>query len=577
MKKMILALLLLAVFVVSACSTYEPIEVEPIVDETVAPIEVELPPPQEFTTIMPRLVIRTFEEAIVYATDVMVVQYVGRRPFGQRLTEFEFIVSESILGVANAGDTVFAYTEDLSTITFGCCHDLMRHTVFTPGTDYLLPFNRWVLPYLNAPEDMLRFLYTIVIDLDNPLNSTMYNEPLYLNSSGLNFNERSFTRQEIISYVTDLSRNNPPARGMHIRSDVTEDIILGSPYVLVVEINELHRPSRGDSDWMSTDLFYATVLDVLERSGDISVGDVIDVTFFANTVSTGEQHIIAVTGSRTGWFNFTSRYSLFSLDYLDEIIEILAPPPAESVTVTAAGGATTVQAGETLQFTAIVAPEDALQSVIWEVSGHEGAAISITGLLTVDESVPADTILTVTATATDTEISDSINVTVTVTPGNENGGGGSGSGWWRDPHVPATPQQQLPLPPVEDNEDIDPQVRLQLIFTAGQVEFLFHGIPRTAVGAPFLDPATDRMMVPLRTVAESTGVEVRWDYDTRSAVIYLPDETLVIPVDQPLPDGMGSAMLVNDRTFVPLRFVMEAFGADAQWYEPNLQAIISFY
>ena len=101
---------------------------------------------------------------------------------------------------------------------------------------------------------------------------------------------------------------------------------------------------------------------------------------------------------------------------------------------------------------------------------------------------------------------------------------------------------------------------------------------RTAVGAPFLDAATDRLMIPLRTVAEATGANVRWNDATRSAVIYLPTGTLVIPVDQPLPDGMGSTIIVNDRVFVPARFVMEALGAnDVRWYEPNQQAIISWY
>jgi len=238
------------------------------------------------------------------------------------------------------------------------------------------------------------------------------------------------------------------------------------------------------------------------------------------------------------------------------------PPTAETVVVTAADSATEVQVGETLQFNATVTPQDAIQVVQWAVTSHTGVTIDATGLLTVVANVPADTTLTITATPNRSNISGSIEVTVTAAPGNEAGGR-----WW----IPSTWQPMLSA----DDEIIEPL--LQLVFTAGQINFLLDGKTRTAVGAPFLDPATDRMMVPLRTVAESTGVEVRWDDDTRSAVIYLPDEIIIIPVDEPLPDGMGSTMLVNDRTFVPLRFVMEAFGADAQWYEPNLQAIISFY
>jgi len=164
--------------------------------------------------------------------------------------------------------------------------------------------------------------------------------------------------------------------------------------------------------------------------------------------------------------------------------------------------------------------------------------------------------------------------------GNQGGGatGGGSVGGGGQPQQPAQPQQ--PLQPQEPTQQppLQPQLRLQLIFTVGQAEFLLHGMNRTAVGAPFLDAATDRLMIPLRTVAEATGTNVRWDDATRSAVIYLPTGTLVIPVDQPLPDGMGSTIIVNDRVFVPARFVMEALGAnDVRWYEPNQQAIISWY
>jgi len=236
------------------------------------------------------------------------------------------------------------------------------------------------------------------------------------------------------------------------------------------------------------------------------------------------------------------------------------PPLAETATVTAAGNATEVDAGETLQFTAAIAPQDAIQVVQWSVRGHAGASISANGLLTVAANVPADTVLTITATPNRSNIIGSRRVTVTEPP-TPPGGNRAGGGWLNLPE----PQQDAAAP------------RLQLIFTAGQINFLLDGETHTAVGAPFLDPATDRMMIPLRTVAEAIDANVRWDDDTRSAVIYLPDEILTIPVDIPLPDGMGSTIIVYDRAFVPLRFVMEALDANAEWYEPNLQAIISFY
>jgi len=115
-----------------------------------------------------------------------------------------------------------------------------------------------------------------------------------------------------------------------------------------------------------------------------------------------------------------------------------------------------------------------------------------------------------------------------------------------------------------------------LIFTIGNIQYLLNDSARTSVGVPFIDPATDRMMIPLRTLSEALGVEVEWDSATRSAIIYLPTGTLVIPVDEMLPDGMGSTMIVNDRAFIPLRFVMYAFNKTVEWDSANRAAVITW-
>jgi len=64
--------------------------------------------------------------------------------------------------------------------------------------------------------------------------------------------------------------------------------------------------------------------------------------FFADTVQTGEKHIVAVTPlTDCGYFyGFTSRYSLFRMDQLDEILEILGYVPKEptSDAITIANG-----------------------------------------------------------------------------------------------------------------------------------------------------------------------------------------------------------------------------------------------
>jgi len=45
----------------------------------------------------------------------------------------------------------------------------------------------------------------------------------------------------------------------------------------------------------------------------------------------------------------------------------------------------------------------------------------------------------------------------------------------------------------------------------------------------------------------------------------LSGKTLKIVLSQPLPNGMGQAALVNDRLFVPIRYVAVELGATIQW------------
>ena len=95
--------------------------------------------------------------------------------------------------------------------------------------------------------------------------------------------------------------------------------------------------------------------------------------------------------------------------------------PSSQMTVAAAGDATTVAAGGTLQFTAAVTDKEDVAiegaKVTWSVSGgtDEGTSIDEEGLLTVAAGEEADTSLTVTATYMDgpKAITDSVTVTVT--------------------------------------------------------------------------------------------------------------------------------------------------------------------
>jgi len=271
---------------------------------------------------------RTFEETLEDATDVVIAQYVGSRPFGDEdgLTEFEFVVLDRVLG--DAADTIFIYASN--NVGFEVIGDgiriahLPREITFNSGTEYLLPLEQdsWGV-YANIHDDGFRFLESIVIDLDDLSNSTMYNEAIAAHSESLDF-DGSISRRDVISRVERLTRNNPPAPDF-IRSEEIEDIIHGSPYVLVVEVGEPIRLNENtNSPWHSTDLYEVTVVESLKGYPEANEEAV--VLFFADTVFPSERHIVVVRpieAGATDWFNFTSRNSLFSMDQLDDIRAII--------------------------------------------------------------------------------------------------------------------------------------------------------------------------------------------------------------------------------------------------------------
>lgn len=96
-----------------------------------------------------------------------------------------------------------------------------------------------------------------------------------------------------------------------------------------------------------------------------------------------------------------------------EIQPVPIPDP-ESVSITAEGGATTLESTKTLQLSASVLPAKAPQSVTWSSSNADVASISETGLITAGK-VEAASEVTFTATASN-GVSNSIVITIEPRP-----------------------------------------------------------------------------------------------------------------------------------------------------------------
>lgn len=82
----------------------------------------------------------------------------------------------------------------------------------------------------------------------------------------------------------------------------------------------------------------------------------------------------------------------------------------------------------------------------------------------------------------------------------------------------------------------------------------------------------DRTLIPIRGLFEKLGAEVSWNGERNEATVKYNGTTIVIPIDADYTYVNGekisldvSARVINQRTMVPLRFIMNNFGFNVEW------------
>lgn len=101
-------------------------------------------------------------------------------------------------------------------------------------------------------------------------------------------------------------------------------------------------------------------------------------------------------------------------------------------------------------------------------------------------------------------------------------------------------------------------------------------------GFPFIDE-NDRTQVPFRLTMETFGAEVLWDEETFTASAVFDGIRVDIPIGEQyiLRDGEiilndTTSRIINDRTYLPIRVVFEAFGADISWEQDTYTVMIDY-
>ncbi len=105
---------------------------------------------------------------------------------------------------------------------------------------------------------------------------------------------------------------------------------------------------------------------------------------------------------------------------------------------------------------------------------------------------------------------------------------------------------------------------------------LVNGKKKNMDVAPFIDARSNRTLVPLRFVVEFLGGTVQWDAATRTVTIIANNKTIKITIGKDVAYVNGKAfkldqpaIIKGNRTFVPLRFVVEALGFKVKWNGKN--------
>jgi hypothetical protein len=114
-----------------------------------------------------------------------------------------------------------------------------------------------------------------------------------------------------------------------------------------------------------------------------------------------------------------------------------------------------------------------------------------------------------------------------------------------------------------------------ITLTIGKAEMDINGMPVALDAAPVIQ--NGRTLLPIRALIETLGGKVVWNAATRTATVTLGSRTVAVTIGNPmgLVGGKKVAidpanakvvpLIINSRTFLPLRFIGENLGLDLAW------------
>jgi hypothetical protein len=114
------------------------------------------------------------------------------------------------------------------------------------------------------------------------------------------------------------------------------------------------------------------------------------------------------------------------------------------------------------------------------------------------------------------------------------------------------------------------------------VRIVVNGEPVSASDATAFTDKNSRTMIPIRFVSEQLGAKVEWNKQTQEVVVSQADKIIKLKIGEKQVSLNGTAkqldtaaVVKEGRTYIPLRFVGEALGAQVQWDPKGRTAYIN--
>ncbi|MDR1066506.1 MAG: copper amine oxidase N-terminal domain-containing protein [Clostridiales bacterium] len=97
----------------------------------------------------------------------------------------------------------------------------------------------------------------------------------------------------------------------------------------------------------------------------------------------------------------------------------------------------------------------------------------------------------------------------------------------------------------------------------GEKAYMINSVPKALDVAPII--RGERTLVPVRFIAEAFGAGVLWNDRSKYAVINFGDRELTLTEGVNLPNMDVSPIIIDERFFVPIRYIAESFGSEVKW------------